>query len=91
MPPISWVPVPHNGSGINWDEMGDKLKDKVLTFMDERGYLPNIKERLVHCSYVTPDYFENTLDAYMGNAFGPEPLLVQSAFFRPHNRQRRYC
>ena len=37
-------------------------------------------------SYITPDYFENTLDAYAGNAFGLEPLLVQSAFFRPHNR-----
>ena len=80
------VPVPNNASGINWDEMGEKLKDKVLTFMDERGYLPNIKERLVHCSYITPDYFENTLMAHIGNAFGPEPTLVQSAFFRPHNR-----
>ncbi len=80
------VPVPNNASGINWDEMGEKLKDKVLTFMDERGYLPNIKERLVHCSYITPDYFENTLMAHIGNAFGPEPTLIQSAFFRPHNR-----
>ncbi|MBT9311690.1 phytoene desaturase family protein [Leptothoe kymatousa] len=80
------VPVPHNGSGLDWDDMGDKLKDKVLTYMDERGFLPNIKERLVHCSYITPDYFEKTLDARLGNAFGPEPLLVQSAFFRPHNR-----
>jgi hypothetical protein len=26
------------------------------------------------------------VDAYLGNAFGVEPLLVQSAFFRPHNR-----
>ena len=80
------VPVPHNGSGLDWDTIGDMLKDKVLTFIDERGYLPGLKERLVHVSYITPDYFENTLNAYIGNAFGPEPLLVQSALFRPHNR-----
>ncbi|MEM1238851.1 MAG: phytoene desaturase family protein [Cyanobacteria bacterium P01_H01_bin.26] len=80
------VPVPHNGSGLDWDKIGDTLKDKVLTFIDERGYLPGLKERLVHVSYITPDYFENTLNAYIGNAFGPEPLLVQSALFRPHNR-----
>lgn len=80
------VPVPHNGSGLNWDEVGEVLKEKVLTFIDERGYLPGLKERLVHVSYITPDYFENTLNAYVGNAFGPEPLLVQSALFRPHNR-----
>ena len=37
-------------------------------------------------SYVTPDYFEGTLNSYAGNGFGVEPVLVQSAFFRPHNR-----
>lgn len=80
------LPVPHNGSGIDWDEVGPRLMDIVFDFLSERGYLPNLKERLVCQSYITPDYFEHTLDAYMGNAFGPEPLLVQSAFFRPHNR-----
>ena len=80
------VPVPHNGSGIDWSQVGDKLVDTVLTFLDERGYLPGLKERIVYQSYITPDYFENTLNAYLGNAFGPEPRLVQSAFFRPHNR-----
>ncbi|MEO1350435.1 MAG: phytoene desaturase family protein [Cyanobacteria bacterium J06635_15] len=80
------VPVPHNGSGIDWDQVGDKLVDTVLTFLDERGYLPGLKDRIVHQSYITPDYFEHTLNAHMGNAFGPEPRLVQSAFFRPHNR-----
>ncbi|MEL6247185.1 MAG: phytoene desaturase family protein [Cyanobacteria bacterium J06648_16] len=80
------VPVPHNGSGLNWDEIGDRMVDTVLTFLEDRGYLPNLKARLVHKSYITPDYFEHTLNAYLGNAFGPEPRLVQSAFFRPHNR-----
>ncbi|MBU6230800.1 MAG: phytoene desaturase [Cyanobacteria bacterium REEB459] len=80
------LPVPHNGSGIDWSQMGDRLTQIVLTFLEERGYLPNLKERLVCHSYITPDYFEQNLSSYLGNAFGPEPLLVQSAFFRPHNR-----
>ncbi|MBE9109677.1 phytoene desaturase [Nodosilinea sp. LEGE 07298] len=80
------VPMPNNKSGIDWNEMGDRLRDIVFDFLDERGYLPNLRERLVCHSYITPDYFEGTLDAYAGNAFGLEPLLVQSAFFRPHNR-----
>ncbi|MGF1516674.1 MAG: phytoene desaturase family protein [Nodosilinea sp.] len=80
------LPVPHNGSGIDWNEVGPRLMDIVFDFLSERGYLPNLKERLVCKSYITPDYFEHTLDAHMGNAFGLEPLLVQSAFFRPHNR-----
>jgi phytoene desaturase len=80
------LPVPHNGSGINWQEQGEPLVDTVLKFIDERGYLPGLRERLVHKSFITPDYFQHTLNSYLGNAFGPEPILPQSAFFRPHNR-----
>jgi phytoene desaturase len=80
------LPVPNNQSGIDWSQVGDRLTDTVFTFLDERGYLPSLKERLVCHSYITPDYFEHDLNSYLGNAFGPEPLLVQSAFFRPHNR-----
>jgi phytoene desaturase len=35
---------------------------------------------------VTPDYFEQTLGSYLGNGFGVEPVLTQTAFFRPHNK-----
>ena len=80
------VPVPNNASDIDWDVEGPKLTEKVLTFLEERGYIPGLKERLVYQSHVTPDYFEGTLNSYIGNAFGVEPVLVQSAFFRPHNR-----
>lgn len=80
------VPVPNNYSGINWDEAGEQLCEAVFSYLEDRGYLPNLRERLVCKSYITPDYFEGTLNAYKGNAFGPEPLLVQSAFFRGHNR-----
>jgi phytoene desaturase len=80
------IPVPHNGSGLDWEVEGPKLVDRVLGFLEERGYIPDLRARLTHCEFVTPDYFEGTLDSYLGNAFGPEPMLVQSAYFRPHNR-----
>jgi len=80
------LPVPHNGSGLDWQKLAEPLADTVLKFLDERGYLPGLMNRLVHKSFITPDYFENNLNSYLGNAFGPEPLLIQSAFFRPHNR-----
>ena len=80
------IPVPHNGSGIDWSEKGPELTNKVLSFLEERGYIPNLNERLVCTHTITPDYFENTLQSYLGNAFGVEPTLTQSAYFRPHNR-----
>lgn len=80
------IPVPHNGSGLDWTVEGPRLVDRVLAFLDERGYIPGLRERLMYLDFITPDYFEGTLDAYLGNAFGPEPILAQSAYFRPHNR-----
>jgi len=80
------IPVPNNQSGIDWSVEGERFVSTVLSFLDERGYIPNLGERLVYQSFVTPDYFENVLDAFAGNGFGLEPRLTQTAFFRPHNR-----
>lgn len=80
------IPVPNNQSDLDWSKIGEGFKDVVLTFLEERGYIPNLKERLVYQSFVTPDYFEQTLGSYLGNGFGVEPVLTQTAFFRPHNR-----
>jgi len=80
------IPVPHNGSSIDWQIEGPRLTDTVLKFLDEEGYIPDLMTNLVHCEFVTPDYFETTLSSHLGNSFGVEPRLTQSAFFRPHNR-----
>ena len=80
------IPVPHNGSGIDWSIEGPKLTNTVLKFLDEEGYIPDLMSNLVHSEFITPDYFEDTLNSHLGNSFGVEPRLTQSAFFRPHNR-----
>jgi phytoene desaturase len=80
------VPVPNNASGLNWSAIGDAYVDKALRFLDEAGYIPGLCKRLVYKSYITPDYFEHGLNSYLGNGFGPEPTLLQTAHFRPHNR-----
>ena len=41
---------------------------------------------LEYVSHIDPKYFENVLNSYLGNGFGVEPTLTQTAFFRPHNR-----
>jgi phytoene desaturase len=80
------IPVPHNGSGLDWSKIGEGFVDKVLTMLDERGYIPNLRERIVSKSFITPDHFEGRMESHLGNAFGVEPVLTQSAWFRPHNR-----
>jgi phytoene desaturase len=80
------IPVPNTLGHVDWDAVGDRFADTVLTFLDERGYIPDLRQRIVYQSLVTPRYFERTLGSYAGNGFGVEPRLTQTAFFRPHNR-----
>ena len=80
------IPVPNNASGIDWEIEGPKLSARVLTFLEERNYIPDLAARLKHMSFITPDYFSETLGSYLGNGFGVEPVLTQTAFFRPHNK-----
>ncbi|MGQ9735449.1 MAG: phytoene desaturase family protein [Thermaceae bacterium] len=79
------IPVPHNGSGLDWERLGPGYAEKALEYL-ERRFLPGLRERLAYVHYVTPDDFEWTLNTHLGSGFGPEPVLWQSAYFRPKNR-----
>lgn len=79
-------PVPHLGTAdIDWAVEGPKYRDRILTYLDER-YIPGLKDDLVTCRIFTPFDFRDELNAHQGSAFSVEPLLTQSAWFRPHNR-----
>ena len=49
-------------------------------------YIPDLQKNLVHSEFITPNYFDHTLNSHLGNSFGVEPRLTHSAFFRPHNK-----
>jgi phytoene desaturase len=77
-------PVPHMGSGIDWAKEKRRYADAILDFLEER-LCPGLRASLVTERIITPQDFENDLDAYLGSAFQFEPILTQSAWFRPHN------
>ncbi|MFZ9334907.1 MAG: phytoene desaturase, partial [Burkholderiaceae bacterium] len=52
----------------------------------ERTVLPGLSAHVVSSKVVTPQDFHDRLWSYKGAGFGLEPLLLQSAWFRPHNR-----
>lgn len=80
------IPVPNNASGIDWATAGPALADRALHELEARGYLPELGARLVARRFITPDHFARGLNSHLGNAFGPEPVLTQTALLRPHNR-----
>lgn len=77
-------PVPHLGGTVNWDAVGQRYRDRIMAYLEER-YLPDLSQHIVTERRIDPRYFEQTLNSYLGSAFGPEPVLTQSAYFRPHN------
>jgi phytoene desaturase len=79
------APVPHLGSGTDWKQMAKPYRDAIMKFLEE-NYLPDLQANIVAEHYIDPLHFQNTLNSHMGAAFSIQPILLQSAWFRPHNR-----
>jgi phytoene desaturase len=80
------APVPHLGTApIDWDRMAPVYCDRILDYLEKRC-IPGLREDLVTVRTFTPHDFRDELNAHVGSAFSLEPILRQSAWFRPHNR-----
>jgi phytoene desaturase len=78
------IPVPNQASGIDWRTEAKPFRDRVMNLLESK-YLPGLSQHLVTERLFTPLDFEQTLDSYLGSGFSFEPVLTQSAWFRPHN------
>jgi phytoene desaturase len=78
-------PVPNQQSGIDWAAEGPRYMDRIIDVLDAE-HLPGLRDNLATSFHVDPRYFEGELRSYRGAAFGLEPTLRQSAYFRFHNR-----
>ncbi|MBP0614836.1 phytoene desaturase [Jiella mangrovi] len=79
-------PVPHLGNAdIDWEKDGPLYRDRILDYLEAR-YIPGLRADLATCRIFTPADFKSELNAHLGSAFSLDPVLTQSAWFRPHNR-----
>ena len=78
-------PVPHLGSGIDWRERAEPYRRSIASYLDAT-VLPGFEAEVTTSLVTTPQDFQDRLLSYRGAAFSLEPLLRQSAWFRPHNR-----
>jgi phytoene desaturase len=82
-------PVPNQESGIDWAQAAPRYRDRLLTHL-EQHFLPDLRANIVAEHWIDPSHFEGTLRSYRGSAFSIEPILTQSAWFRPHNRSEEF-
>jgi phytoene desaturase len=78
-------PVPHLESGIDWSVQAEPYRRRIERALSE-VILPDLGKEVVTSRILSPQDFQDRLSSYRGAAFGHEPILTQSAWFRPHNR-----
>ena len=80
-------PVPNLRAGVDWEREAPGYFDRILESIEHR-LLPGLGASVKTRFHMTPVDFERDLRSVDGAAFGPEPILTQSAWFRYHNRSR---
>ncbi|MDL5054773.1 phytoene desaturase family protein [Oscillatoria laete-virens NRMC-F 0139] len=77
-------PVPNLQAHIDWDKIQESYADKILAALE--SHCPDLRKHIVCKKIITPVDFAGRFGAWDGNAFSLAPTLMQSAWFRPHNR-----
>ncbi len=78
-------PVPNLDSGIDWREQAEPYRQRIQQYLEETT-LPGLSQNIATSHMLTPAEFESRLWSMRGAAFSLEPVLWQTAWFRPHNR-----
>ncbi len=78
-------PVPHLGSAADWPAVAERYRQALARALSDT-VLPGLEQQIATSRIMTPLDFQDQLLSFRGAAFGLEPVLTQSAWFRPHNR-----
>lgn len=79
------APVPNLGSGTDWESKAEPYRQAISKRLSET-LLPGLEDNIATSHMLTPQDFQDRLLSFRGAAFGLDPVLWQSAWFRPHNR-----
>jgi len=80
------VPVPNNRSNIDWNEKAESFKETLLTNVEERTPLKDLRDHIEIEKMITPKQWEQDYNVYIGSTFNLAHNLSQMLYFRPHNR-----
>lgn len=78
-------PVPNLSGDTDWRLAAEPYRTAIARHL-AATVLPDLERHVVTSRIMTPLDFQERLCAWQGAAFGMQPTLLQSAWFRPHNR-----
>jgi len=79
------APVPHLDAKVDWESRQEPYRQLIEDFLSET-VLPGLGDHIATSRLLTPVDFRERLLSVKGAAFGLQPILTQTAWFRPHNR-----
>ncbi|WP_238272185.1 MULTISPECIES: phytoene desaturase [Methylobacterium] len=77
-------PVPNLAGGQDWAALAEPYRRRIEASL-EATVLPGLSSEIVTSKVTTPQDFCDDFLSFRGSGFGLEPVLTQSAWFRPHN------
>ncbi len=80
------IPVANMKANIDWDKEKHSYTNKILDFLEKDFGMEDLRKNIDVLEIFTPKDFKTTQNAHLGSAWGVEPSLLQTAYFRPHNR-----
>lgn len=78
-------PVPNLAGATDWSREAEPYRRRIARHL-AGTLLPGLEDEIVTSRVLTPVDFRDRLNSVAGAGFGIEPILTQSAWFRPHNR-----
>jgi len=78
-------PVPNLDGETDWQTAAEPYRARIERYL-AGSVLPGLPDHIVTSRLLTPLDFRDRLWSVKGAAFSLEPVLTQTAWFRPHNR-----
>jgi len=78
-------PVPHLASGVDWASAAESYRQTIEQYLSQT-VLPDLADHVISSRILTPLDFRDRLNSVNGAAFSLQPTLLQTGWFRPHNR-----
>ncbi len=78
-------PVPNLDGDTDWEGRAEAYRQAIERHLADT-VLPDLGANIATSRLLTPVDFRDRLFSVKGAAFGLEPVLTQTAWFRPHNR-----
>ncbi len=79
------VPVPNLSGKVDWKKQKKAFRERILDRLSSIG-MSDIRQRIVYERMITPEDWAEEFNLEKGATFGLSPTLLQSAAFRPPNK-----